>query len=76
MPMRAGGTHARGRASTLETDVAQALERLLAVGTVPTAEAVRARVAPERREIPALAIGVVDLATYDDLLTPAVEVGA
>ena len=63
-------------ASTLETDVAQALERLLAAGTVPTAEAVRAWVAPERPEIPALAIGVVDLATYDDLLTPAVEVGA
>ena len=63
-------------ASTMETDVAQALERLCAAGTVPTAEQVRALVAPERPEIPALAAGAVDLAEYDRLLAPAVEVGA
>jgi hypothetical protein len=63
-------------ASTLETDVTQALERLLAAGTVPTAEAVRVCVAPDRPEIPTLAIGAVDLAAYDALLTPYAEVGA
>jgi transposase len=62
-------------ASTMETDVAQALERLLAAGTVPTAEAVRALVAPGRPEIPDVAAGTVDLAEYDGLLTPVAEVG-
>jgi hypothetical protein len=42
--------------------VAQALERLLAAGTVPTADQVRARVAPERPEIPDVAAGTVNLA--------------
>ena len=60
-------------ASTMETDVDQALERLLAAGTVPTAEAVRAFVAPGRPEIPVLAAGAVDLAEYDGLLAPVVE---
>ena len=63
-------------ASTMETDVEQALERLRAAGTVPTAEQVRALVAPERPEIPALAAGAVDLAAYDRLLAPVAEVGA
>ncbi len=63
-------------ASTMETDVEQALGRLLAAGTVPTAEQVRALVAPERPEVPALAAGAVDLAEYDGLLAQAVEVGA
>jgi hypothetical protein len=62
-------------ASTMETDVEQALERLLAAGTVPTAEQVRALVSPERPEIPALAAGAVDLAEYDGLLAPVAEVG-
>lgn len=62
-------------ASTMETDVAQALERLLAAGTVPTAEAVRALVAPGRPEIPDVAAGRVDLAEYDGLLAPVAEVG-
>lgn len=57
-------------ASTMETDVEQALERLLAAGTVPTAEQVRARVSPEGPEVPALAAGAVDLAEYDGLLPP------
>ncbi|MEK7839071.1 MAG: IS21 family transposase [candidate division NC10 bacterium] len=55
-------------ASTMETDVAQALERLLEAGTVPTAEQVRTRVAPIRPEVPELAAGEVDLAEYDGLL--------
>ena len=63
-------------ASTMERDVEQALERLLHAGTVPTADAVRGLVALERPEVPALAAAVVDLAEYDGLLTPAVEVGA
>ena len=62
-------------ASTMETDVEQALERLRAAGTVPTAEQVRARVAPERPEIPDVAAGAVDLAEYDGLLAPVAEVG-
>jgi hypothetical protein len=33
-------------------------------------------VAPERPEIPALAVGAVDLAEYDDLLARSAEVGA
>ena len=60
-------------ASTMESDVGQALERLLAAGTVPTAEQVRARVAPERPEVPEVAAGAVDLAEYDDLLAPVAE---
>lgn len=63
-------------ASTMETDVAQALERLLAAGTVPTAEQVRALVAPEAPAVPALAAGTVDLTEYDGLLAPLAEVGA
>lgn len=62
-------------ASTMECEVHQALERLLAAGTVPTAEQVRALVSPERPEIPALAAGAVDLAEYDGLLAPVAEVG-
>ena len=62
-------------ASTMETDVAQALERLLAAGTVPTAEQVRALVSPEAPAVPALAAGTVDLAEYDGLLAPLAEVG-
>jgi hypothetical protein len=63
-------------ASTMETDVAQALARLLAAGTVPTAEQVRALVAPEGPVVPALAASTVDLAEYDGLLAPLAEVGA
>ena len=63
-------------ASTMETEVEQALARLLEAGTVPTAEQVRARVSPVRPEVPALAVGEVDLAAYDALLEPAREVGS
>ena len=63
-------------ASTMETDVDQALERLLKARTVPTAEQVRALVAPGRPEVPELAAGTVDLAEYDGLLAPVAEVEA
>ena len=63
-------------ASTMETDVGQALERLLAAGTVPTAEQVRALVSPEAPEVPALAAGTVDLTEYDGLARPARRGGA
>lgn len=63
-------------ASTMETEVEQALARLLEAGTVPMAEQVRARVSPVRPEVPALAVGEVDLAAYDALLEPAREVGS
>lgn len=63
-------------ASTMETDVEQALERLLQAGMVPTAEAVRGLVAPERPDVPALAAMAVDLAEYDALLASVAEVGA
>ena len=61
-------------ASTMETDVEQALEGLLEAGTVPTAEQVRTRVAPMRPEVPELAAGAVDLAEYDGLLEQVREV--
>jgi hypothetical protein len=61
-------------ASTMETDVEQALELLLAAGTDPTAEQVRLRVSPVRPEVPELAEGVVDLAEYDELLGRVREV--
>jgi len=60
----------------MERDVAQALERLLQARMVPTAEAVRELVAPERPDVPALAAVTVDLAEYDALLASVVEVGA
>jgi len=63
-------------ASTMETDVDQALERLLKARTVPTAEQVRALVAPGRPEVPELAASTVDLAEYDGLLAPVAEAGA
>jgi hypothetical protein len=63
-------------ASTMETDVDQALERLLKARTVPTAEQVWALVAPGRPEVPELAAGTVDLAEYDGLLAPVAEVEA
>jgi hypothetical protein len=60
-------------ASTMEADVEMALALLLAEGVVPTSDAVKAIVAtPSRVEVPALAQPVVELKTYDGLLS---EVG-
>jgi hypothetical protein len=56
-------------ASTMECEVEQALQRLLADGTLPTAERVAAAVAPAEPEIPVLEPPVVDLQVFDELLT-------
>lgn len=61
-------------ASTMEAEVEQALEVLLAAGTDPTAEQVRKVVSPVRPEVPELAACVVDLAEYDELLGQVREV--
>jgi hypothetical protein len=57
-------------ASTLEADVAGALAQLLAAGTLPTADAIKALLAaaPVSVDVPALAPPTVDLADYDALL--------
>ena len=55
-------------ASTMETEVEQALELRLEAGTVPTAAQVRTPVAPLRAEAPELAAREADLAAYDGLL--------
>lgn len=61
-------------ASTMESDVEAALERLLEAGECPGADAVKRVVAPERIEVPALEVPAVDLTSYDSLL--AADVGA
>ncbi len=61
-------------ASTMESDVDEALVRLLAAGTVPTADRVRAIVSPTRPAVPELAEGEVNLSEYDELLGAAEEV--
>lgn len=61
-------------AKQTESEVEAALEALLAAGTVPTFERVRARVCPAPAPAPALEAPSVDLTGYDDLLesvTPA-----
>ena len=56
-------------AATLEADVESALERLLAAGALPTADAVREMVSPDLdAELPSLAEYPVDLNVYDGLL--------
>jgi hypothetical protein len=60
-------------ASTMETEVETALELLLEAGEPPTAERARALMAPVRPEVPELTAGVVDLAEYDELLSPGRE---
>lgn len=59
-------------ASTSEKPVETALAQLLATGTVPIADRVKAAVAPERPSIPDLRVHVPDLHAYDALLS---EVG-
>ena len=61
-------------ASTMESDVESALERLMDTGECPGADAVKRVVAPERIEVPALEVPAVDLTSYDSLL--AGDVGA
>jgi hypothetical protein len=55
-------------ATTMETEVEQALEAMLEASALPLAEHVTARVAPPEPQVPILAPLVVDLGAYDALL--------
>lgn len=55
-------------ASTMESEVEAAVQRLLDAGECPRADAVKCVVAPERIEVPALDVPTVDLSSYDGLL--------
>jgi hypothetical protein len=59
-------------ASTMESDVAAALGRLLASGGVTSADQVKAMVSPEQPTVPIVAIPEVDLSIYDSLLSAEV----
>lgn len=60
-------------ATTMESKVEEALDQLLASGGVPTADLVKALVAPEQPAVPDLAAPIVELGTYDELLEQPVE---
>jgi hypothetical protein len=60
-------------ASTMESQVEDALDRLLEAGQCPEADIVKGIVAPEEIEVPVLAVPAVDLSSYDSLLTGEVE---
>lgn len=55
-------------ASTMESEVEQALEHLLESDRCPEADLVKSVVAPAKITIPELAVPTVDLGTYDHLL--------
>ncbi len=55
-------------ATTMESEVEAALADLLGQGVVPSADRVRAAVAPREVEVPILPKPVVDLAVYDRLV--------
>ncbi len=59
-------------ATTMESEVEAALERLLAEQRLTSAEPVKALVAPSRPQVPALEAPRVDLSDYDGLLTEEV----
>lgn len=59
-------------ASMMESDVAAALERLLAAGGLTSADQVKALVAPEQPTVPVVSIPEVDLSVYDGLLSTEV----
>lgn len=63
-------------ASTLESDVEMALELLESAGQLPDSEQVKALVKPEKASVPEVAAPVVDLESYDGLLTESLGVGA
>jgi len=64
-------------AATMESDVAAALELLLAETALPRFSDVRALVVtPEEPEVPAMAPLTVDLGAYDALLQDAAQAGA
>ena len=60
-------------ATTMECEVDAALAGLLAAGTRPTLDRVRALVAPAAEPTPFLEAPTVDLASYDSLIEPLVE---
>jgi len=64
-------------AATMESEVAAALELLLAEGTLPGFDAVRALVVDSEPEVPPMKPLTVDLSAYDRLLgqTPAAQGG-
>jgi hypothetical protein len=55
-------------ASTLESEVQAALERLLEQGCLPEPDRVQALVQPRSPDVPPLAAPEVNLAVYDELL--------
>jgi hypothetical protein len=55
-------------ASTMQSEVEAALERVLDAGECPAADTVKRVVAPEKIEVPALEVPAVDLRSYDHLL--------
>ena len=56
-------------ASTMESEVAAALDRLLAAGLVVTCEAVKAETAPAATvEVPHMVPPIIDLKAYDELI--------
>ncbi|MCH7905782.1 MAG: transposase family protein, partial [Armatimonadetes bacterium] len=61
-------------AKTMECEVEFALGTIMAEGTVPIADEVKALVAPDKPTIPDVAIADVNLSSYDELLTGCVEV--
>ena len=63
-------------AATMESEVEAALELLLEAGCVPSIEQVKALVAPERPEVPAMPALEVDLESYNALLESLPEVAS
>lgn len=63
-------------AATMESDVAAALELLLAEGTLPRFSDVRSLVVRAQPEVPAMAPLTVDLGAYDVLLPRTAQAGA
>lgn len=61
-------------ASTMESDVAAALELLLSEGHVPVYEAVRSLLSDSRPTVPQIEVPAVDLTVYDGLLGAGKEV--
>ena len=60
-------------ASTMESQVEEALGCLLEAGQCPEADIVKGLVAPQEIEVPVLEVPKVDLGSYDSLLTGEVE---
>lgn len=60
-------------AKTMESEVERVLSGILASGVVPSAELVKAKVAPEQPAVPDLPAPTVELDTYDELLEQSVE---